>query len=192
MFVNDRMVRESQAKRNPEDKFSMKTGVELALNRLWTKKAEKKPKKAADATKRFAIGENVVVFYPVAAMPEAIGQKGIVIAIDERGVGVEFETKFSPQQHDCDGAGRKDRCLWMHHFLLKKAAPLYRNGNRLVTCGDVVEINVNGCSAYGLYREGDVLRVIVSHGTGVWQAFNMTTGKMVNEFISAAEYDRKE
>lgn len=46
MFVDDKLVKVTSAKRNPEDKFSWRIGAQTAFNRLWEKK--KKPVKPVD------------------------------------------------------------------------------------------------------------------------------------------------
>ena len=49
MFVDDKLVKVTSAKRNPADKFSWRIGAQTAFNRLWEKK-----KKPAKPTNKYA------------------------------------------------------------------------------------------------------------------------------------------
>lgn len=86
MKVNGKIVRESCARRNPEDKFDFKVGAEYAFNRLFEKKRE------------IRIGDRVVIgeIKITTEHKWLEGKHGTVIGI-ERGVHVE---RISPNPVD--------------------------------------------------------------------------------------------
>lgn len=87
MFADGKHVKTTQAKRNPEDKFSLRVGMETAFNRLFEKKEkEEKPKP-------FKVGDRVVC-KRCESNPFILYQHGTVRSVDGNGrVGVEFDCR---------------------------------------------------------------------------------------------------
>jgi len=111
MIVNGKEVKTAQAKRNPADKFNWKMGAQLAFDRLFGEKKDKKPKQPGV----FKVGDRVVCTCTVDGDKKLIGEHGHVVDVKfymgNHMVAVEFEKPF-PFLHSCMGASKNCNGWW--------------------------------------------------------------------------------
>ena len=89
------------AKCNPDDKFDIATGTELAVKRAYGIEKEDKPFKVGDKVRY--IGEMSIF--------NLNGKKGTIIGLCGRWLCVELDNDV--KGHDCDGMGKGGYCLYI-------------------------------------------------------------------------------
>ena len=109
MEVNGEKVRESEAKLHPNDKFSWRTGAEIAFDRLWVKY----DLLAGGCTSDFRVGDRVVCVKHELISNYMVGRHGCVIGMlrEEGDVCVEFDESIIDGQ-DCAGRGKNGHCWY--------------------------------------------------------------------------------
>jgi hypothetical protein len=156
---NFRCIKSTTAKRNPNDKPSLRIGAQVAFDRLWEKK-EKSEKPAEKGG--FKVGDRVV------ANGRCLhsGKHGRIVAIKYSSdcyfaeIGVEFDNYICG--HDCGGNAKQGHGWWLMDLFVLHEQPTkqkVREVKRHAKVGEWVKI-VDADRGNGeKYANGDVLRV---------------------------------
>lgn len=109
LLVNGEEVKRTTAKRNPKDKFNLRTGMSTAFERLWQKKpkAEKPPVTGGV----FKVGDRVATVFP-STYPCPVGMPGTVVDVKGGWVGVRFDGYVAG--HSLAGKCERGHGLWMY------------------------------------------------------------------------------
>lgn len=104
LVVDGKIVKKTTAKRAPCDKFNLRTGAEVAFNRLWEKK-EKEEKEEKTNSAPFKIGDSVRYTSDNVFSGPKRGATGKVIAYGSNFIGVCLVEFDEPVKGGHDGVG---------------------------------------------------------------------------------------
>lgn len=128
LIVDGKEVKSTTAKKHPDDKFSLRMGMETAFGRLWekTEKKEADPTSTdtetdtetepTDLTRRFKVGDRVIYTDPESPRyKEIIGMHGRIVKVTHfiYDYAVEFDKPIECASFDdCAGLTKPGHGLW--------------------------------------------------------------------------------
>lgn len=130
LVVDGEIVKKTTAKRAPCDKFNLRTGAEVAFNRLWEKKMKEENKEKTDCT-QFKVGNRVRFTDKSSSISTGpkYGATGTVIAHDSNCKSwlVQFDKAIkgghagrTTIHDDIEPTGRNGYCWWCPNCFIER------------------------------------------------------------------------
>lgn len=187
MEVNGSKVKEVVGKLHPKDKFSWRTGAELAFGRLWEPKFGKgkdtENNKEKEALSDFHFGDRVVYVGGTIEYKNMIGKHGRFVCMSNGYAVVEFDEKIVGWND-----GERGSCWMCRPENLRhegKHKPNVREVKRKAQIGEYILIK-EAYIPYG-YQNGDIIKVISFDQSGFVYGEN-TASISMKEYVVLEGY----